>query len=93
MPSSTGTKRLALATVLAFYGLNGRRLTPTNDQAYDLVMAVVGAQLDTVDDIAAVLQPAAQPRDLLAGHSGENRLSVMPAVRHCSQRDRRAEVP
>jgi death-on-curing protein len=57
-----GNKRLALAAVLAFYGLNGRRLTLTNDQAYDLVMSVATAQLDTVDDIAAVLQPATQPR-------------------------------
>ena len=33
-------KRLALAAVIAFYGLNGFRLTLTNDGAYDLVMAV-----------------------------------------------------
>ena len=26
--------------MIAFYGLNGRRLTLTNDQAYDLVMKV-----------------------------------------------------
>lgn len=35
-----GDKRLALAAVIAFYSLNGRRLTLTNDQAYDLVMKV-----------------------------------------------------
>lgn len=35
-----GNKRLALGAVIAFYGLNGRRLTLTNDQAYDLVMKV-----------------------------------------------------
>ena len=35
-----GNKRLGLAAVIAFYGLNGRRLTLTNDQAYDLVMKV-----------------------------------------------------
>src|SRR6266478_1417619 len=50
-----GNKRLALAGLLAFYGLNGRRLTLTNDAAYDLVMSVASGQLDTVDDIAAVL--------------------------------------
>jgi len=33
-----GNKRLALAAVIAFYGLNGRRLAFTNDQAYELVM-------------------------------------------------------
>ena len=57
-----GDKRLALAAVIAFYGLNGRRLTLTNDQAYDLVMSVAAGQLDTVDAIAAVLQNATQPR-------------------------------
>ena len=57
-----GNKRLALAAVIAFYGLNGRRLTLTNDQAYDLVISVAAGQLDNVDDIAAVLQHATQPR-------------------------------
>jgi death-on-curing protein len=38
IPGSTW--RLALAAFIAFYGLNGRRLTLTNDQAYDLVMSV-----------------------------------------------------
>jgi death on curing protein len=57
-----GNKRLALAAVIAFYGLNGRRLTLTNDQAYDLVMSVAAGQLDNVDDIAAVLQHVTQPR-------------------------------
>jgi death-on-curing protein len=55
-----GNKRLALAAVLAFYGLNGRRLTLTNDEAYDLVMAVAAGQLDTVEAIAAVLRPGHQ---------------------------------
>jgi death on curing protein len=57
-----GNKRLALAALLAFYGLNGRRLTLTNDEAYDLVMSVATGQLDTVDKIAAVLQTATEPR-------------------------------
>lgn len=57
-----GNKRLALAAVIAFYGLNGRRLTLTNDEAYDLVMAVAAGDLDTVDDIAAVLRPATRRR-------------------------------
>jgi len=57
-----GNKRLALAAVIAFYGLNGGRLTLTNDQAYDLVMSVAAGQLDTVDAITAVLQHATQPR-------------------------------
>ena len=57
-----GNERLALAAVIAFYGLNGRRLTLTNDQAYDLVISVAAGQLDTVDAIAAVLQHATQRR-------------------------------
>jgi death-on-curing protein len=50
-----GNKRLALTAIIAFYGLNGRRLTLTNDAAYDLVMAVAVGELDAVDQIAAVL--------------------------------------
>jgi death on curing protein len=57
-----GDKRLALAAVIAFYGLNGRRLTLTNDEAYNLVMSVAAGHLDNVDVIAAVLQRATQPR-------------------------------
>jgi death on curing protein len=57
-----GDKRLALAAVIAFYGLNDRRLILTNDQANDLVMSVAAGQLDTVDAIAAVLRHATQPR-------------------------------
>jgi death on curing protein len=56
-----GNKRLALAALIAFYGLNGRRLTLTNNGAYDLVMRVASGQLDTVDDITAVLQRATEP--------------------------------
>lgn len=61
-PLIDGNKRLALAALLAFYGLNGRRLTLTNDAAYDLVIAVATGQLDTTDDIAAVLHTATEPR-------------------------------
>ena len=51
-----GNKRLALAATLAFYGVNGYRLTMTNDEAYDLVMGVASGQLDEVGEIAALLQ-------------------------------------
>ena len=50
-----GNKRLALAGTIAFYGLNGLRLTLSNDEAYDLVMAVAAGQLDSVDEIATRL--------------------------------------
>ena len=55
-----GNKRLALAAVIAFYGLNGRRLTLTNDAAYDLVISVAAGQLDDAYAIAAILRNATQ---------------------------------
>jgi death on curing protein len=51
-----GNKRLALAATIAFYGLNGRCLTLTNDEVYDLMMDVASGQLDDVPAIAAVLE-------------------------------------
>lgn len=47
-----GNKRLALAATIAFLGVNGRRLTLTNDEAYDLVIAVAAGQLHEISDIA-----------------------------------------
>lgn len=57
-----GNKRLGLAATIAFYGLNGRRLTLTNDEAYDLVMKVAAGELDHVEEIAAVLQAGTASR-------------------------------
>jgi death on curing protein len=57
-----GNKRLALAGMIAFYGVNGRRLILTNDAAYELVMAVADGRLDDVDAIASRLGPATEPR-------------------------------
>ena len=56
-----GNKRLALASIIAFYGLNGRRLTLTNDAVYDLVISIAAGELDSVDEIAAVLRQATRP--------------------------------
>jgi len=50
-----GNKRLALAGAIAFLGMNGWRLTLTNDEAYDLVMAVATGELDEVGAIATRL--------------------------------------
>ncbi len=47
-----GNKRLALGGAIAFLGVNGRRLTLTNDEAYDLVIAVAPGELDDVSAIA-----------------------------------------
>ncbi|MFN8083567.1 MAG: hypothetical protein U0Q14_04990 [Dermatophilaceae bacterium] len=47
-----GNKRLGLATLLAFLGINGRRLDATNDAAYGLIVSVATGTAD-VDAIAA----------------------------------------
>jgi len=57
-----GNKRLGLAATIAFLGVNGRRLTLTNDEAYDLVMAVATGRLDDIDEIAAALTAGSEPR-------------------------------
>jgi death on curing protein len=56
-----GNKRLALAGVIAFYGVNGRRLTLTNDGAYNLVVAVADGTLEDVEEIAGRLADATTP--------------------------------
>ena len=40
-----GNKRLGLGSLIAFLGVNGWRLTLTNDEAYALVMAVASGEL------------------------------------------------
>ena len=57
-----GNKRLALAGTIAFLGVNGRRLTLTNDEAYTLIVEVASGQLDDVVDIAARLREGSGPR-------------------------------
>lgn len=47
-----GNKRLALAAMIAFLGVNGRKLTLSNDQAYDLVMSVATGEMDDTPTIA-----------------------------------------
>jgi death-on-curing protein len=51
-----GNKRLALAATIAFYGLNGFRLTLSNEEAYDLVIAVSTGDLDDVEAISGRLE-------------------------------------
>ena len=55
-PLVDGNKRLALAAVIVFLGVNGERLTLTNDEAYDLTVAVASGRLDDVDVIAQRLR-------------------------------------
>lgn len=47
-----GNKRLALASTIAFLGVNGWRLTLSNEEAYDLVMAVAAGNIRDVTSIA-----------------------------------------
>jgi death-on-curing protein len=51
-----GNKRLALGATIAFLGINGVRLTSSNDQAYDLVIDIAAGRHDDVAAIAAVLR-------------------------------------
>ncbi|MGH3548930.1 MAG: type II toxin-antitoxin system death-on-curing family toxin [Pseudonocardiaceae bacterium] len=57
-----GNKRLALAATIAFLGVNGRRLTLSNDQAYDLIIAVAAGELDDVPTIADLISHATGAR-------------------------------
>jgi death on curing protein len=57
-----GNKRLGLAAVIAFYGMNGLRLTFSNDEAYELVMAVAAGHLDDVASIAEQLEAKTQQK-------------------------------
>lgn len=57
-----GDKRLALAATIAFLGLNGRRLTLSNDEAYVLVMDVASVRLDDVSSIAERLEAGTEAR-------------------------------
>lgn len=57
-----GNKRLALAATIAFLGLNGYRLTLTNDEAYTLVMEVASGELDNVTTISERIRAGTAPR-------------------------------
>ena len=55
-PLVDGNKRLSLAATLAFLGVNGRRLTLTNDEAYWLIIDVATGDLDDVEAVAGRLR-------------------------------------
>lgn len=56
-----GNKRLALAGGIAFLGVNGVRLTMSEDEAYESIIAVAAGAVDDVQDIATVLRPTPDP--------------------------------
>jgi death-on-curing protein len=51
-----GNKRLSLGALIAFYGMNGQRLTFTNDEAFDFIVAVATGELGDVGEISGVLR-------------------------------------
>ena len=60
-PQVDGNERLSLAATIAFYGLNGVQLILSNDEAYELVMAIAAGELDDVEPIAGRLRAATAP--------------------------------
>ncbi len=57
-----GNKRLALASLIAFLGVNGRKLTMTNDEAYDFIIAIAAGDLNDVTAIAARIRGSSKDR-------------------------------
>ena len=51
-----GNKRLAWAAAAVFLGINGQRVDATNDEVFDLILAVASGELDGVTAIAASLR-------------------------------------
>jgi death on curing protein len=51
-PLVDGNKRLALMAVLLFYGFNGYRLTATEDERVEIIVAIAAGELDSVPAIA-----------------------------------------
>lgn len=62
-----GNERRALAGTIAFLGVNGRVLTWSDDEAYDIVMAVASGRLDEVAEIAHAVRRGTSPRRPAAG--------------------------
>jgi death-on-curing protein len=57
-----GNKRLSLAATIAFLGLNGRRLTLSNDQAYEFIMSIASGELNDVGAIAERIRSGTKAR-------------------------------
>lgn len=70
-PLVDGNKRLALAASIASLGVNGRRLTFSNDEAYDFIIAVETGELDEVSAIGERIRQATEPWS--PGPRGTNR--------------------
>ena len=58
-----GNKRVGLMLLIVFLGVNGRRLTATNDEAYELIVSIAEGGLDAVPDIAGALSEFVEAPD------------------------------
>ena len=56
-----GNKRLCLMLLIVFLGVNGRRLTASNDQAHDFIVLIADGRLDAVGDVAEALGHLLEP--------------------------------
>lgn len=52
----------AVAGRIAFLGVNGLRVTMSEDEAYDLIISIASGELDDVEAIARVLRRHTRPR-------------------------------
>jgi death-on-curing protein len=59
-PLFDGNKRLSLYLTFAFLRINGYRVTLTNDEAFDLVLAVAQSRIE-LDQIATMLSRHIEP--------------------------------
>ncbi len=57
-----GNKRLTLAGLIAFLGVNGRKLTLSNDEAYDFVISVATGEMDAIAAIAEHIRNSTNAR-------------------------------
>lgn len=57
-----GNKRLALGGLIAFLGVNGRRLTWSNDEAYEFIVDLASGRLDDVAEVSGRIRRATEPR-------------------------------
>lgn len=57
-----GNRRLSMSALIAFLGIHGVRLTWTNDEAYETIVAIASGALDDVGEIAERIEGGSAPR-------------------------------
>lgn len=77
-----GNERLALAATIAVLGVNGRRLSLTDDEAYDLVLEVAAGQLKEIAELADRIRDWG-PAGLKPGPAHRSPKTPMPAGGNC----------